>query len=250
MASNEVNISGFMFIRDAIRLSYPVVPCIQSILPVVDEFVVNVGPDEDGTLDLVQSIDDPKIRIVRSSWNPHMNTGALVYAQQTNIAMFNCIGRWAIYMQADEIIHEDDHDLIRQNLSRYADDPRVDGIALREINFYGDGQTIVSKATRRRRFWIIKPHHFVLSRGDAAGFTVHPKYKEASRPLNVVDSEIRLFNYSAVVTPEQMRTKIERQQKRDWSDKSFNEENNDLYNRIAKLKDPALMVKKARESGL
>ena len=27
-------------------------------------------------------------------------------------------------------------------------------------------------------------------------------------------------------------------------------ENNDLYNRIAKLKDPALMVKKARESGL
>jgi hypothetical protein len=39
-----MRVSGFTFVRNAVRLDYPVVESIRSILPVVDEMVVNVCP--------------------------------------------------------------------------------------------------------------------------------------------------------------------------------------------------------------
>jgi len=84
-----VKISGFTFVRNSIRFDFPVVESIKSILPIVDEFIVNVGPDEDGTLSLIKSIGDPKIKIIRSQWNPNLDTGGYLFAQQTNIALFN-----------------------------------------------------------------------------------------------------------------------------------------------------------------
>jgi len=44
-----VKVSGFTFIRNAVRYQFPVVECIRSVLPMVDEFVVAVGDSEDGT---------------------------------------------------------------------------------------------------------------------------------------------------------------------------------------------------------
>ena len=101
-------LSGFTFIRNGVRPDYPVVESISSILPIVDEFIVNVGPDEDGTLDLIRSINDPKIKIIQSQWNPNMNRGGFIFTQQTNIALFNCMGEWAFCLQADEVVHEEE----------------------------------------------------------------------------------------------------------------------------------------------
>ena len=38
-----MRLSGFTFCRNAVRYQYPLVESIASILPIVDEFVVNVG---------------------------------------------------------------------------------------------------------------------------------------------------------------------------------------------------------------
>ncbi|MFZ0694990.1 MAG: hypothetical protein WAN51_12740 [Alphaproteobacteria bacterium] len=73
-----MKVSGFTFVRDAVRLDYPIVESIRSILPIVDEFVVNVGASNDGTLDLVRGIVSPKIRIVESAWNPNLSSGGYV----------------------------------------------------------------------------------------------------------------------------------------------------------------------------
>ena len=59
-----MQISGFTFVRNAIKYDYPVVESIMSILPVVDEFIVSVGNSDDQTLSLIQSISSPKIKIV------------------------------------------------------------------------------------------------------------------------------------------------------------------------------------------
>jgi len=40
-----------------------------------------------------------------------------VYGQQKSIALFNCTGDWAFYLEADELVHE----------RRAAHDPRRDG---------------------------------------------------------------------------------------------------------------------------
>jgi len=45
-----MKISAFTFIKNGQILVYPFVQSIQSVLPIVDEFVVNVGNSEDDTL--------------------------------------------------------------------------------------------------------------------------------------------------------------------------------------------------------
>jgi hypothetical protein len=221
-----VNVSGFTFIRNAVALDYPIVEAITSVLPLCDEFVVNIGhaegDEDDGTRDLVKSIGSSKIRIVESTWNPHMTRGAYVYAQQTNIALFNCRGKWAFYVQSDEIVHEADHEHLRAAMDRYQDDPGVDALALRQLNFWGDYRTMLSVRpwTGYRKCWVIKPHHFLLSRGDAANFTVHPKYKERGRKVRAVATEARQFHYSEVKSLKNLEVKHETRQ-RFWTEKTF-----------------------------
>ena len=205
-----MKLSGFTFVRDAVRGEYPVVESISSILPIVDEFIVNVGlPDDDGTTDLIRSIDDPKIKIIQNQWNPNLNQNGYVFAQQTNIALFNCMGKWAFYLQSDEVVHEDDLPLIMDYIDRYRDDDRVDGLVLKQLNFWGDFKTIISVYPKweRRRCWIVKPHRFILSAGDAARFTVHPKFKERGRLLRAVETEARLFHYHGIKSKKGMESK-------------------------------------------
>ena len=64
-----MKVSGFTFVRNVVKYDYPVVESIRSILPMVDEFIVNVGRCDDGTLEMIRSIGDPKIRIVESVWD-------------------------------------------------------------------------------------------------------------------------------------------------------------------------------------
>ena len=59
-----MTVSGFTFCRNAVKYDYPVVESIKSALPLCDEFIVNVGRCEDGTLELIRSIRDPRIKIV------------------------------------------------------------------------------------------------------------------------------------------------------------------------------------------
>ena len=67
-----MKVSAFTFIRNGQILGYPFIQSIKSILPIVDEFVINVGTSEDDTLEAIQSIDDSKIRIIQSHWNDNM----------------------------------------------------------------------------------------------------------------------------------------------------------------------------------
>lgn len=228
-----VKLSGFTFIRNAVSLDYPVVESISSILPIVDEFIVNIGPDHDGTTELIRSIGSPKIKIIQSQWNPNLSTGGYIYAQQTNIALFNCTGKWAFYLQADEVIHEDDLPAILSYVDRDIDDDGVEGIAFSELSFWGDYKTIVNvyPQRKRRRCRIIKPHCFVLSRGDAAGFTVHPKYKETGRRLRVIDTGIRLFHYCSVKSEKAMKEKI-RTVSTYWSENQPKQSDPNLYYHI------------------
>ena len=210
-----MKISGFTFVFNAIRFDYPVVESIKSILPIVDEFIVNVGPDEDGTRSLIESIGDPRIKIIQSRWNPNLDTGGYLFAQQTNVALFNCTGRWAFYLQADEVVHEEDLALIMEYADKYQEDDRVEGLAFWHLDFWGDYNTILNVYPYRgqRRCRLIKPHRFVLSRGDAAGFTVHPKYKERGRRIRIVDTGARLFHYGQVRSEQTLQKKWQNRQK-------------------------------------
>jgi len=81
-----MTISGFTFIKNGEILGYPFVESIKSLLPIVDEFIINIGESEDNTLEIIKSIDDPKIRIITSKWNDKMQDRGYVYGQQKMIA--------------------------------------------------------------------------------------------------------------------------------------------------------------------
>jgi glycosyltransferase involved in cell wall biosynthesis len=228
-----VKVSGFTFVRNAIKLQYPIVESIRSILPIVDEFVVNVGDSEDDTDELIRSIGSPKLRILRSTWNPNVTTGGYVLAQQTNIALLNCTGEWAIYLQADEAIHERDHDALVRLMARYRTDEGVEGLLLERLTFYGGYNIAVvahpflyDLACR-----VVKPHQFVLSRGDAAGFAVHPKYKERGRRLRAVDTGLTVFHYGDVRAPA-VSADFQDEKEKFWLETGA--ENKNYYDRIAR----------------
>ena len=49
-----MKISAFTFIKNGAIYNYPFLESINSILPLIDEFVINVGESEDSTLELVK----------------------------------------------------------------------------------------------------------------------------------------------------------------------------------------------------
>ena len=44
-----MKVTGFSFIKNAVKFQYPIVEALQSILPLCDEIVVAVGDSEDKT---------------------------------------------------------------------------------------------------------------------------------------------------------------------------------------------------------
>ena len=111
-----MKVSGFTFIRNAILLDYPILEAIRSILPLCDEIVVAVGKSEDETLQLIQSLDDPRIRILHTEWDDSLREGGRVLAIETDKALeaVSLDADWAVYIQGDEVLHEDGLPALRQ----------------------------------------------------------------------------------------------------------------------------------------
>ncbi len=141
-----MKVSGFTFLRNGQKLGYPFVASIRSILPIVDEFVIALGPCDDDTEKMLREIGDPKIRIIPTQWNeriqPDYSVKGFVYGQQKSIALFNCTGDWAFYLEADEVVHEDDLPKIRAAMEKYLNDERVEALAFDYLHFYGNKNTI------------------------------------------------------------------------------------------------------------
>ena len=132
-----MKISGFTFLRNAVIGGYPFEESIRSLLPLVDEYVVAIGVGNDDTLERVRAINDPKIRIIETSWNEKMQDRGYVYGQQKMIAHFNCTGDWAFYLEGDEVLHEDELEKIQNAMESYKDDPQVEALYFDFLHFYG-----------------------------------------------------------------------------------------------------------------
>lgn len=203
-----MKVSGFTFVRNAVKYDYPVVESIRSVLSVVDEFIVNVGRCEDGTLELIRSINDPKITIVESVWDETLRKDGLVYAQQTNIALARCTGDWALYIQADEVVHEDDLPVIQGAMRRHLGNPEIKGLLFRYLHFIADfwstNPWFYHKAVR-----IIRNNGEVESCGDAVGFHLKAtqQYLQSGPKEWIASSGGRVFHYGWVKDPKTMVAK-------------------------------------------
>ena len=174
-----MKVCGFSFVRNAVKFDYPVAEAIGSALPLCDAFVVAVGESEDGTLELIRSI-DPRIQVVKTVWDETQRQGGRVLAQETDKA-FQAIPPeydWAFYLQADEVIHERDEPAIRRAMEESLGDARVEGLLFKYRHFWGSYDYVGTKWNwYRREIRIIRNRKDIFSYRDAQGFRRRPNHK-------------------------------------------------------------------------
>src|SRR5947207_7478123 len=132
-----MKISGFSYVKNGFTYGYPFIQSVQSVLPVCDEFIIAVGDSGDGTREALMALNSPKLRIIDTVWDEELRTSGKIFAQQTNIAFDQVEGDWAFHIQADEVIHENDLDKIRDAARKYLGEKRVEGFLFDFLHFYG-----------------------------------------------------------------------------------------------------------------
>jgi hypothetical protein len=218
-----MKISGFTFIRNAVKYDFPVVEAINSILPIVDEFVVNVGKSVDGTLELIRNINDPRIKIVESVWDESLKKDGKIFGIQQDIALSHCSGDWAFLVQGDEVVHQDDLPTVRHAIEQYDTDQNVLGLVLKVIHFKGDYWSVdpwmYRKATR-----VIRNNRGLRSTADCCDFrTAYKEQMIKSGPYARL-IKARVFHYGWVKHPTVLKEKLVYQQSRHDGERLTNDE--------------------------
>jgi hypothetical protein len=197
-------VSGFTFIRNAEKFDYPIVEAIRSILPLCDECIVAVGRSEDNTRGLIEGMQEPKIRIIDTVWDDTLREGGRVLAEETNkaLAAVSAKADWAIYIQADECMHEEDRAEIRAAMLQYRDDTQVEGFLFKYRHFYGSYDYIAtSRKWYRHEVRIVRPKPGLSSYRDAQGF------RHDGRKLRVKPLQACIYHYGWVKHPKLQQAK-------------------------------------------
>jgi|694.fasta_scaffold26851_3 glycosyltransferase involved in cell wall biosynthesis len=200
-----MKVSGFTFIKNAITYDYPIVESILSVIPICDEFIVAVGQSDDGTLDLITSISNPKIKIIETIWDETLRENGAVLAAETNkaYAAISADADWAIYIQGDEVLHEKYLQVVENEMQKHFADKSIDGLLFDYLHFYGS-YDYVAKASffYAKEIRVLRRQDKVYSYKDAQGFR-----KEDDKKLNVIPINAVMHHYGWVKQPASMQAK-------------------------------------------
>jgi hypothetical protein len=193
-----MKVSGFTFIKNAVKYDYPIVEAIKSILSLCDEFIVSLGNSEDETKELILSINSPKIKIFDSIWNENLRENGQVLADETNKALQNVSADsdWAFYIQGDEIVHEKYLNNIKEAMLKWKDISNVEGLLFKYLHFYASYNYVGdSRRWYRNEIRIIRPNTGINSYLDAQGF------RKNGKKLNVKPIDAYIYHYGWVKSP-------------------------------------------------
>jgi glycosyltransferase involved in cell wall biosynthesis len=210
-----MKISGFSFVRNGIKLYYPVVESVKSMLPIVDEFIIVIGQgdDDDTTREAIAAIGDPKIKIIDTVWEEKYFQKGVINAIQTNIAKQACSGDWLFYLQADEVVHEKFLPEIQTRCEELLSSYKVEGLIFRYKHFWGDydhyhaGHGWYSDEIR-----IIRNRPDIFSWQSAQSFRRFDYYDNPRQPgghhkLKVARVAAEIYHYGWVRPPHLMQNK-------------------------------------------
>ena len=202
--NSVVKISGFSFIRNGLALGYPFVPSLQSLLPLCDEIIVNVPRSTDNTLGAVRALGDPKIRILQSEWDETERSGDPVMRRHTDLALEQCAGDWCVYIQGDEVLHEDSISTLHASMERELNSPAVQGLLVDYTHFYGSYWTeVYSLGWYYKEVRVVRRDPQIRAWGGAQGFRT-----TGGQKLRVKNSGGRYFHYGFALEPSQAAKKI------------------------------------------
>lgn len=216
-----MRVSGFTIVRNAIKFDYPIVEAITSILPLCDEVVVAVGNSDDDTLELIRSINSPRIKIIETVWDDSLREGGRVLADETNkaFAVIDPASDWAFYIQGDEVIHEKYHPAIKEAMQKYKDDKNVEGLLFNYTHFYGSYDYVGdSRRWYRKEIRIVRNDKSISSYKDAQGF------RKNNEKLKVKPIDAYVYHYGWVKPPAAQQAKQQSFHKM-WHDDEWMQKN-------------------------
>jgi|TARA_B110000285_G_scaffold197714_1_gene229593 hypothetical protein len=212
-----MKISGFSMVKNADKLYFPIKQAIESILPIVDEFVIAIGDcdENDKTVEIVESINSDKVKIIRTVWDLRKYPNGMENAHQTDIAKSHCTGDWLFYLQADEVVHEQYLPIIKARCLELLEDQKVEGLVFNYKHFWGDyWHYSDSHSWYPREIRIVRNRPEIHSWESAQSFRRIPNFdgvfyrqQEGTFRLKVAKVNAYIFHYGWVRPPHLMQQK-------------------------------------------
>lgn len=214
-----MKLSAFTLIKNAIKFDYPVIESIDSLLPYVDEYIINLGDSEDGTKELIRNKygNNEKVFIFEHKWETKEN-GTAFFSNQTQRALNHCMGDWVFYLQADECVHEDYGKKLKDLVIKAEKEGKV-GITFKYYHFeklpnlirktYEDGHDAYDKELR-----LFKNDGQLVSFGDAQSFCFIEDMLDSRGPQpalhrmeRFLESDYYIYHYGYLKNPKKLYEK-------------------------------------------
>lgn len=199
-----MKVSGFTLVRNGIKYFYPFREAIESILPLCDELIVNVGNSDDNTYEVVKSIKSDKIKIIRRIWDMTLRKGGWLLSVETNAALEKCTGDWCFYIQADEVLHEKYIPTVQDAMETHLLNKRIEGLRFRYKHFYGSYDYYQDNY----RNWYIKEVRVIKNRRDIVSWGDAMNFRHRNKlPVKAVDIDAEIYHYGWVRPPQTLMMK-------------------------------------------
>ena len=213
LKNQSVKISGIQPISNGVSLGYPFIEAILSVLPIVDEFLINDGGSSDETafyLKKLQKTFPDKIKLFNKPFYPSEHWETIDDCVEFLISQAK--GDWIFEVQGDEIWHEKDLLKLKKTIQK-ADQSNYNSI--RSVCYFGAGfdiqantykymnVRIVRKIKGLKSFWGGDDFQTADNRQPAPGFTT------SNVPPELIISNTSCYNigYNAFPNNAVKRTK-------------------------------------------
>jgi len=206
-------VSGFTYIRNALKYDFPIIEAVKSLLPLVDEFIVNVIESEDNTLDLIRNIKDDKVKIITTPWFEELRGEGKPQALFANRALMECRSPWCFYLQGDEVVHEKYLDYIRSALLNYLENPEVEGFTLKFRHFYGNYSLY-----HEGEGWVRNEIRIIRNDPKITAYKDSHSFRKNGKKLNVISLDAYIYHYGWARRRSVLKDKLIEQARWHWKD--------------------------------
>lgn len=114
-----MKISAFLPVTNALKRGDTFIEAILSHLYWADEIIIVDGGSTDGTIEAIENLKLPQIKIVTREW-PQENWSWSEFAKAWNCGLQNATGDWVAAGESDHIFHQDEARRLREELQREA----------------------------------------------------------------------------------------------------------------------------------
>jgi len=202
-----MNLYGLAFVKNGVKFDYPFIESLDSLSPLVEKTYINVGVSDDGTLEKLQESQD--LKIIEVDWDEQRTDKGHILSDMTDVALkklreeIDDPEAWVIYLQSDEVLHEQDYQKIREDIQK-ANDQGHDVLRFRYLHFWQKHNVV----TLNERWYPVEIRAFklhtstpILSHGDAQTF---------ENWTSAFDSDAYIYHYGHVREQKAYKQKMER----------------------------------------